>query len=1127
MKSPAQILSVLGKFRGADGKRSPLFITMIVLLVLFFLGATSVVGVVVYLMQDLPDIGILEKGLAESTVILDKDGNEIYKLYNDENRTYVGLDKISKNMQHAIIAIEDRNFYSHSGVSFIGLGRAFVNNYIFRKQSQQGASTLTQQLVKNLVLKDSSKTALRKVKEAILAYQVESKYTKDKILELYLNQLSLGSTVHGVERGALTFFHKQAKDLSIAESAIIAAIPQAPSHFSPYGPYKKELLGYCKTNTPVAGGINVGDAGGSKKDEVPADKTKVEKDQKNKDAIVLTITALDKVWVKVTDAQNQKKFEGTIEKGDQVDVEGNSDLTFTSGNRNFEIYQDNLKLTLPKSNTFTLKKSEMASYVQNSTTAEDGVPESIQSGVGGCTSIDDPNYVEGRKDLVLRKMVEENYITVEEMKDAWKQSHQIVFKPYVEKITYPHFVMYVKEQLEKEYGGDVGTLGYVVKTTIDPKVQEMAENAIKKGGAIAASKYKTTNQALVAVEPSTGKIIAMVGSRDYWDEKNDGNVNITIRKRQPGSSFKPFVYALLFQGKYGPGSALWDVKTKFGGYSPNDYDGNTMGPMKVRNALAYSRNITAVKALILGGGEDGLLDFIAKFGFEYLKNNRDERNKDKADEDKYYYGNPIAIGTAEVRPLDMASGYGAFANEGNWVTTTSIEEIKDKNGNIVKQWNPEDKKVSVMDPQIAYEISDILSDSQARPAGFWRDALNVPGQIVAAKTGTSNKSFGKGKTILPSDLWTVGYSKYISVAVWSGNNDGSALPGNADGLNVSAPTWKEFMINFHAGKEKKPFEKPQGIVSMSVSRLSGLRASKTTPSEYISTDIFSSWAAPKDFDSAAKKIKVDSRNNLRANEDCPTDAVNEVFMYNVHSEKPEWKNWEEPVRAWAAGKGLGTVNDKPVSNEESSLCKKTKPENMPIISIVTPSNFGSVSGGKVNVRVQITAPSGVKKVEYFIDGKLEMQRESEPFTVGYVTVPADANSHSIKVHLVDKEYNGADSSVSVKTSSDAAGPVISIVSPAAGSKIALGSQLVMKVDAYDESSRINKLEVYMNGELIKVFSGEPYSYSIYVNPKYYQPGTYTISFKGSDTNGNMTQKTTSVQFVEAAPPTTPITTETP
>lgn len=1108
-------LAFLNKFKKKDGKRSKLFIALVSILGLCAAAFIGCIIFIIILMQGLPDVGILEKDLAQSTIILDKDGNEIYKLYDKENRTYVASSEISTNMKNAIVAIEDRSFYSHPGVSFIGLSRAFVNNYILRRQLTQGASTLTQQLVKNLVLKDPAKTPTRKIKEAILAFQVERKYTKDKILELYLNQLSLGSTVHGIERGALTFFNKHAKDLSIAESAIIAAVPQAPSYFSPYGQHTDELIGYCK---PAGSqGVNVGDAGDKSTPNSNTNKAPVASSD-----MELTVVAIDRVWLKITSDNGDKQYEGTLEKGEQIDVKATDALTFSSGNKSFEIYQDETKIKFPSDKTFTIKKSDLPALAASSGAQVSSGNSEIYKGLGNCKDINDVNYVKGRKDLVLEKMYEEKYITKEEMDQAWKESHNIVFKPYVERIRYPHFVMYVKEVLEQKFGEDISSKGYVVRTSIDPKVQEMAEAAIKKGGDTAASKYKIQNQAMVAVEPGTGKILAMVGSRDYWDKENDGNVNIITRKRQPGSSFKPFVYALLFQGKYGPGSVLWDLKTKFGGYSPNNYDNQQMGPMKIRNALAYSRNITAVKALILGGGEDALLDFMGKFGFGYLKETRDKTNEGKPDNEKFYYGYPLAIGTGEVRPLDMAAGYASFGNDGVWVEPTAIMEIRDSDNNIVMQWNPDEHKSEVMDSQIAYEISDILSDREARPAGFWRDALNIPGQTVAAKTGTSNKSFNGGKKILPSDLWTVGYSKYVSVAVWSGNNDGSALPPTSDGLNVSAPTWKDFMIKFHAGKDKKDFTRPEGIVSVAVSKLSGLRTSKATPSEYSSKDIFSSWSAPKDFDAAARSIKIDIRNNLRATDECPAAAVKEVSTYNVHSEKPEWKNWEDPVRAWAAGRGIATGGGA-YSNEESPLCKKVDEEQAPKISIVSPVNFGTVSVGKVNVKVQVTAPLGVKRVDYMLDGTTQMTREVEPFNVGYVTIPNDTNSHTIRVVLTDQNFNTAEAQSAVKIEGDNKGPVLNVTSPVDGTKVSLGEQLVVNLDAYDEQSRIAKLEVYMNGELIKVFTGEPYTYSIYVNPKFYKAGPQLFSFRALDSNGNSAQRTVNIEFTPQDKPIPPIT----
>lgn len=1092
-----------------------------VLLVILIPTVLTALGGSIYLFvlfQSLPEIGDLEKSIAESTVLLDRNGNEIYKLYNEENRQYIALSEVGDNFKHAILSIEDKNFYEHPGVDLFGIARAALSN--LQGKQMQGASTITQQVVKNLVLKSNAQTPERKIKEAILAYQVERKYSKDKILELYVNQISFGGTAHGIQLAAQSYFSKNAKDLTIAEAATLASIPNGPTYFSPFGAGKPRLLGSCTLGKPD--GKNVGEGVATAPTEGVT-----------QDTFAISILARDRVWVKiVADGTGAPVFEGILEKGKQAEATAKESFQISTGNKSFDLFVGEEALKLPKEQTFTINKKD---YAKNIATTENiqSNNEDTYTGIDGCTSIDDQNYIKGRKDLVLIRMMEDGYITKDQVDQAWKESHKLVFERKKDSISYPHFVMYVRQYLEEKYGEDVSTKGYIVKTTIDPEMQVAGEEILKKKGDENAKSLKVGNSSLVAVEPGTGQVLAMVGSRDYWDEANDGNVNVAVSLRQPGSSFKPFIYAALFEGKWGAGSVLWDVQTKFGGSTPQNYEGGFKGPMTVRMALAASRNIPAIKAFFLADGEEKVLDFVGKLGFGYLRTTRDERNVGKADEDKWYYGWPIALGAGEVRGIDMAAGYAAFANEGKYIPPITILEITTRSGEIIERWDEKDNSQQAMDPQVAYQIANILADPNARPAGTWRSVLTVPGQIAAAKTGTSNKVYKVGNTSIkyPSDLWTVGFSKYVSVAVWSGNNDGSALKPvggrTPDGLTVSAPIWKEFMTRVHANKEKKEFTKPDGIVSVSVSTLSGLRASKSTPKDYITTDIFSSWAAPKDFDKSSA-VKVDSRNGLLADDDCAEAVVVERVSYNVHSERPDWPAWENPVRAWAASKGFGGGNAKPTNtngSDKSPLCQKTPDDKKLTLSIIAPNSNGMVAAGKVNVQISLNAPLGASKVEYYMDGALQMTRTSEPFTTGFVTLPSDTGSHSIKVVAYDINMYSASSEIAVKVGVDSAGPQIGFTNPG-GDSYDLGSSVAVTINAYDEESSIQSVNLSLNGELIKVFKAPPFSHSLFLNKSFYKAGTYVLRAVATDQTGNTssTETTFVIKGAVAEPEPQPATT---
>lgn len=1046
--------------------------------------------------QDLPDIGDLNRDLAVSTVILDRDGNELYKVFNDENRIYVPLERVSTHFLQAILSAEDRKFYSHPGVDILGIIRAQISNW--SGNSTQGASTISQQVVKNLVTKDKTQSYIRKLREAVLAYQLEGKYSKDKILELYINQAPFGGNAYGVEMAANGFFNKSSKDLTLAESAVLAALPNGPTLFSPFGQNSHLLMGYCKDGT--TGGKNVGDADVQNEngEEAPSE---------------AVVTAREKVWLKITrDSDEEVMFEGTLEKGDQTAFATDESYTFATGNKNFDIYVGTSLAELPSERNFTFDPQDFTSKETLANTSQAPVTTSGDASVG-CDSMDDPNYVTGRKDFILQGMFEEGNITKEERDQAWKESHQLTFNRPKENIVYPHFVMFVREYLEKKYGEDVGAKGYRVRTTIDPKLQDIAQEIVKRRGDSYA-KSGVGNAALVSVDPNTGEILAMVGSRDYWDDEADGNVNVTVRKRQPGSSFKPFIFAQLFQGNWGPGSVMWDVKTRFGAQYPNNYEGAFKGPMTIRNALGGSRNIPPIKGYYLNDGEEPTLEFLAKMGFPYLKEYADQVNEGRADEEKFYYGYPIALGAGEVRPIDMATGYAIFANGGKYIEPTPILEITSADGEIIEKLE-ENRGEEVLDPQIAYEITDILSDVKARPGAFWQNALSTPGVVTAAKTGTSNKRFGN--TIYPSDLWTVGYSRSISTAVWVGNNDGSRLQQGQDGLNFAAPIWKEFMTKAHDEREKGDFEQPDGIVKVTVSTLSGKRASKSTPAGYTTTDIFSSWAAPKEYDDSTVARRIDRRNGLLAGDGCATEVTETVYVYNVHSERPNFKDWEDPVQAWARAKGLGSDSgDSEVTElpKENSDCKPVSENDKLTIAITYPKDGGLVRSGTVNVDAAINDPfGGVTKVEYYVDGTLAVSKTSAPFNAATVEIPAAGARHAIKAVVYDRSGGSASSSVTVTTGTDEDRPAVTINAPTAGARVTQGASLSIDFIATDASSPVSRVDVYIDGKLLKTFEGGANSMSVLMDPAKYAAGSHAVKIFATDAVGNTASSQASFTIV--------------
>lgn len=646
--------------------------------VLAGLAAIAVIIIFAIWGRDLPDVRVLKTAnFDETTTIYDRDGNVLYRIYGEENRTYVPLNQINKNLVDATISIEDKNFYNHFGFDLVGIVRAQVNN-LNDENGVQGASTITQQLARNIYL-SPERTFDRKIKELILAVEIEWYYTKDEILELYFNKIPYGSNAFGIEAASKTFFGKTSADLSLVESAILASLPKGPSKFSPYGSNKKELMGYCK--------------------------------------------------------------------------------------------------------------------------------------IENCESPDDPNYIWGRKDLVLQRMVEDGKISREDFENAWRDGFDVKFQDLKHTINSPHFVFYVRDYLEKKYGKEVVEGGGLeVRTTLDPVLQANAEKVLAEKYNANIKKYGANNAALVALDPKTGGVLAMVGSVDYWNNDIDGQVNVATSLRQPGSTFKPLVYANAIENAgIGSGTALNDLKTKFAdNYVPNNSDNSFKGHMTLRSALAQSRNIPAIKAWYLGGEEQKMLDFLDKVGIHSLREFKDAYNSNPERKWDFSYGPSMAIGSGEVRLLDLAGAYAMFPNNGKFNPVNPILEIRDRDGEILEKY--EDHGVQVVRPETAFIINNVLSDIYARPAGSWRNILTIPGQNIAAKTGTSNKKIGRVN--YPNNLLTIGYTPTILSATWVGNSDGHQTYYSAWGEFTAAPINKAFLELALKDKPLVEYEKPAGIIQV-------------------------------------------------------------------------------------------------------------------------------------------------------------------------------------------------------------------------------------------------------------------------------------------------------------------------
>jgi membrane peptidoglycan carboxypeptidase len=869
--------------------------------------ATSIIVLIILIALvsiGLPDVHDLDKlNVAQSTTIYDREGNILYVKHGGENREYITFENISKNIINATIAIEDDQFWNHSGFDPVGILRAAITD-ITHMGARQGGSTITQQYIKNTFL-SSEKSYIRKLKELILAVQLERAYSKEKILELYLNKIPYGNNAYGIEKAAQIYFNKHAKDLDLAESSILASLPKAPGYYNPYGEHLYSTLTLA-ADSPRRKVINT-----------------------------------------ESDLKDNEFLRGLIGK--------------------------NIPLG---ENKFI--------------------------------------YVQGRTDIVLKTMEKLGYITDEQKKDALAKLQTIQFNKYHEQIAHPHFVFRVISELEEKYGHElVEQGGLKVYTTLDPNLQSAAEKAVSEGAKRNESKYNAKNAALVAIDPRTGELLAMVGSRDYFDTAIDGAVNVADQYRQPGSAFKPFVYAQAFYNRYAPASVVFDTETRLGNSAfPKNFDGKFWGPMPMRKALGQSRNIPAIKTYFLAGEQEPIKELAERMGIVFMDRNRD-------------YGWPLALGAAEVRLTDLVGAYGVFANNGVKLKTIDILKVENASGEVLEEHKPEnDKGQEVLDPQIAYLINSILSDTSVRLS----ENMTVPGQINAAKSGTSNRK--NGNQYYPHDLWCIGYTTRLAAGVWTGNNrdDEGNISIYADGVNVAAPIWKQFMTEALKNTPSEPFPTPEGIRQVTISTATGKLPGPNTPSNQQKTEIFASFSVPTEIDDSWSQAQVDTRNNKLANQYCPPAFVTTRSFLNLHDIAPI-PEWEAGAQAWIKDHqeqfahppntegnnpnnpsetgNIGSTNIiyGPPPTEESELCNAQSFNSKPEITIISPKSSDIITtGSSVRVQVKVNAPNGMDKVEFYLDNRMTYYADQFPFdgTVRLPKVEIGSRRHIITAKAIDK-----------------------------------------------------------------------------------------------------------------------------
>ena len=807
--------------------------------IIFGMGVLFVAGLFIYYAKDLPDPGKVNKRLvAESTKIYDRTGqNILYEIHGEEKRTIISADQIPDTVKFATIVLEDQGFYSHHGIDFRGIARAAFQDVLKRSRAQ-GGSTITQQFIKNSILTKEKKFS-RKIKEVVLAIEIEQKFEKDEILQMYLNEIPYGMNAYGIEAAAQSFFGIHARELSLAQSALLASLPKAPTLFSPHGSNTERLLARWK--------------------------------------------------------------------------------------------------------------------------------------------------------FALLKMKDLGYIKQEQYDEAVGQDILSQIKPIGYGIKAPHFVLYVKEQLVAEFGEDeIEKGGFKVITTLDWDLQQIAEKAVKEGVEKNGAKYNFSNAALTAINPRNGHILSMVGSKDYFDETIDGNVNVAMRLRQPGSSFKPYVYAQAFDEGYSPETIIFDVDTDFEtdsgkSYNPKNYDGGNRGPVKMKEALATSLNVPAVKTLYLAGVKDSI-KLASSMGISTLT------NPDR-------YGLALVLGGGEVRLLDHTSAFSVFANEGERHEKTAILKIEDAGGSILKSYE-ETKGEKVLDRNVALEICQILSDNSLRAPVFGStSALHIPGKNVMGKTGTTNEW---------RDGWLIGSSRSLTAGVWTGNNDNTAMARGADGSYTAGPIWNQFMVSALANMQVEEFEKPEKREKTGKAILDGdleireeLEVCKYEKGEYCiaNSDCPDSLKEKKKYFVAHNILWYLDKNDPKG--DYPKDPQKDS----------QFKNWEKAVQKWGEKE-----YDKKYEEMPEKECSSSDFEgHFGKISIASPFDGGVITERNINIITDISGKAEPKQVDFFVDGTAVGNKTSGSFDLSY-TVPEDKNDRlvEIEVKLYDKDGGSDSDKISVR-----------------------------------------------------------------------------------------------------------------
>ncbi|HUW14108.1 MAG TPA: transglycosylase domain-containing protein [Anaerolineae bacterium] len=923
---------------------SCLVISLLTVGLLVVLGVGSVAGVYAYFAKDLPDAGAIETEQVsfETVRIWDRTGQHLlYEAIDPRpyrgDRTYVPLDQISRYLRDATVALEDRSFYENMGFNPRGLLRAQLQN--MQGGQIQGGSSITQQLVKNVLIEReerSQRLYSRKIKEVILAVEITRRYPKDQILEWYVNSNFYGNFAVGIEAAARIYFDKPSSDLSLAEAAMLAALPQYP----------------------------------------------------------------------------------------------------------------------------------------------------------GLNPIDNPEPAKDRQRVALQAMADAGYISQEEAHAAFLEPLQVREQALerFDNLSAPHFALFVLDWLKDTYNTSddpyfIWREGLQVYTTLDLDLQTQTECIVRSHVAHLRHEeppddpaclprdpipqlesrqnvdHNISNGAAVAIRPRTGEVLALVGSLDYNNTDIDGQVNVALSERQPGSSFKPFTYLTAFSKGYSPATMVLDVPMGFpdpetGIYAPENYDRRVHGAMQLRQALQNSYNIPAVW-LMDQVGVKTVVETAHHMGIDTLT--------------KDYYGLSLTLGGGEVQLIDMAYAFSVFANMGTMagqpvpperqrpgyrnLDPVSVLQIVDRNGDVVYRYETPEVQ-EVLTPNLAYLMLNVLTDTDERGSfGSFAEYLTLPGRTVGAKTGTTNDW---------RDAWTIGFTPQLAVGVWVGNSDNEPMNRVAGSIGA-APIFHDVMAYAHRDLPVERWTEPPGLQWEDVCYPSGLLPTEDCPRTV--REIFLYGNAPTTHDTVYQPFEINRENGRLATSFTPPE-LKERRVYAIYP--PIADDWvreagiEQPPRQWDDSHGPSSFDPETAIIEPGAYSFVRG-----VVPVIGNARAGDFQNYRLEFGPGLNPPSwshlGGDHGNQVGEGGLELWDVSA--LDGLYTLQLTVNR------------GGGPRTASVQVTIDNISPTVTLLHPEDGAVYVMEDDEWVRVSAEaSDSWAMDRVEYYLDGELLGSTTVAPYSY---------------------------------------------------